>query len=45
MKLSIHAERIISQLAKKRRLKSEECLMKILLSEYKEEFKKDYLLS
>jgi len=43
-KLSTHQEKILIALAKKQGLKSNEYLLDLLLRQYKEVFKKNYLL-
>jgi hypothetical protein len=44
IKVSMHMEAILKEIAKKDRLKPEECLLKMLLDGYKERYRKDYLL-
>ncbi len=44
IKVSSHMEKIIEMIGKKRNLKKEETLLNILLTVYKQEYKKDYLL-
>jgi|TARA_Y100000033_G_scaffold24027_1_gene22630 hypothetical protein len=42
--LSMHMEKILNDIAKKDRMKPDECLLKLLLDGYKQRYKKDYLL-
>ena len=42
--LSMHMEKILLEIAKKERMKPNECLLKMLLDGYKQRYKKDYLL-
>lgn len=44
IKLSSHQQQILQQLAKKAKVKPEQCLLELLLAEYKLKFRKDYLL-
>jgi len=37
-------EKILNDIAKKDRMKPDECLLKLLLDGYKQRYKKDYLL-
>ena len=42
--LSPHMKIILNDIAKKDRMKPDECLLKLLLDGYKQRYKKDYLL-
>ena len=42
--LSTHMKIILNDIAKKDRMKPDECLLKLLLDGYKQRYKKDYLL-
>ena len=44
MRLSKHQDDIIKKLAKKLRVSPEEALLQALLTEYKQVFRRDYLL-
>ncbi len=42
--LSMHMDKILMEIAKKDRVKPNECLLRMLLDGYKQRYKKDYLL-
>ena len=42
--LSMHMEKILNDIARKDRMKPDECVLKLLLDGYKQRYKKDYLL-